>query len=170
VRSKSLDLRIGWCLANVVLLLVPVLIPVVFWSSVPGFVPGFLSYCYALLAVSLYLFDQYLKITDQKITYVNTKKWLSIIVMFGIMAFYVWYNPDKVSLKTPIISILSATIFIIVFLLAYQLNIPLLKRQEADEERKEREIDEMVKKTQETSVSTRREAQAIVKGELNEDR
>ena len=168
MKSKSLDLKIGWCVWNIALL-VPVLIPLFVGRGLPISMPGFLSYCYALVAVGYYLFDQHLKIATQDISYTSTKKSLSILAMIIIIVLYALYDPVQSSISTVILAIVSTIIFLIAFLLAYYLSVPLLKRQETEEERREEEMASIMSRRQKTGESAKKNAEAIVEEELNED-
>lgn len=168
MNSRILDLRIGWCIWNVALL-VPVLIPLFIGRDFSNFIPGFLSYCYAMIAVNYYLFDQYQKIAVEKVNFSWTRKALALLAMILVIVIYSLYNPINPSIGTITLYIVSPIIFIGTFLLAYFLNIPLLRRQEAEEEKRDKEIRNLFDERQKTSVGARKDATSVLEEELNED-
>ena len=91
MKERSVDMRISWCLWNLVALAIPVAISISIGGLKLG-LSGLLSYSYALLAVTCYLFDQHLRVTTEKIKYPNTRKYLSLTVMLGIIVFFTIYN------------------------------------------------------------------------------
>lgn len=161
MKERSLDLRIAWSIWNIAIL-IPVLIPLFSGRGIYNFVPSLLAYCYAILAVGYYLFDQHQKVTTKKINYPATKKTLSILAILGILTIYILFNPVETSSSTIILASVSPIILLISLLLAYFLNKPLLERQEVEEEQRESELQRMAEMRQEASDSAKKDAKAVV--------
>lgn len=165
------DLRRGWLLWNILMPLFPVLISITF-ATTDVVYSGFLSYCYALLAISWYLFYQHLKKTTMEgiKSGRDTRHFLPLIFMFVLLIMLLLYNYNQ-----DISEFLNRSIYLsmlvtglIILPQVYFVNIPMLERQEAEEEEREKALKERMEKQQETRDSTRKDAQAIVEEELNE--
>ena len=163
MKERSVDMRISWCLWNLVALAIPVAISISIGGLKLG-LSGLLSYSYALLAVTWYLFDQQLRVTTEKIKYPNTRKYLSLTVMLGIIVFFTIYNlqTSDVAIENVAIIIFFVLTLVLAFPLAYSLSLPLLNRQVREEEKRDEYLQNTSSEQQETRSSTRKDATAVV--------
>ena len=163
MKERSVDMRISWCLWNLIALAIPVAILISIGGLKLG-LSGLLSYCYALLAVAYYLFDQHLRVTNEKIKYPYTRKYGSFIIMIGILVFFAIYNLQSriVDINNTGLIILFILILIIAFPMAYLLSLPLLNRQVREEEKRDEYLQNISSEQQETRSSTREDTKAVV--------
>ncbi len=161
MNSRITDLTIGWGLWNLVLL-APVLAPVCLGEQFAAVVPGFLSYCYALLAISCYLFIQHFKATPNNPSWIDSRMAVLLLAMMVIMIFYFAYEPATTGLTLCSLIPICTVLFLVCFVLAYWTQTPILKRQAEEEEKKEKEMRDRMKKVHQTGDDTRENAFAVV--------
>lgn len=168
MKETHIDIRVSWCLWNAVAVMIPVVLSIFIGGLKLG-LSGVLSYSYALIAVAYFLFDQHLRVTNEKIRYPNIRKYGSLTAMFGILVFFAIYNLQSSEVGVSGMVFLLILTLVIAFLLAYSLNLPLLNRQVLEEERREEALQDMAREQQEMRSRTRKDAKSIVEDILNED-
>lgn len=163
MKERTVDMRVSWCIWNVIALAIPVTISIFIGGLELG-LSGFLAYCYALLAIAFYLFDQHLRVTNERIKYPHTRKYISITIMFGILVFLAMYNlqSEIVYFNDTILIIFIILTFLIAFPLAYSLSLPLLNRQVREEEKRDEDLQNMSREQQETRATTRKDMTAAL--------
>lgn len=100
----------------------------------------------------------------------DTRHFLPLIFMFALLIILLLYNYNQ-----NISEFLNRSIYfsmlvtgLIILPQVYFVNIPILERQEAEEEEREKAFNERMEKQQETRAATGKDMKAIVEEELNE--
>lgn len=137
LRFFSTDVRRGWVLCNIVFAALPV--AVVLLSGGADIYASVLSYCYAFLVVGTYLYYRYIKAHDSS-EKSDTIFWSSVVVIVLVLLLLQGYNSNPLVVKIVNYHI-STTIFIslativVVFYLAFKLNLPMITIEEAKDEK-----------------------------------
>ena len=170
MKERHIDTRAAWFCWNAVAMIIPVIISTLIGGYKFG-LTGILSYSYALIAVAWFLFDQHLRVTNQKIRFPNLRKIGSLTLILGILVFFIIYTLlfDEMVMSLAGMMIISTVILIAAFPVAYSLNLPLLNRQVFEEERRDEALQKIAQEQQETRSKTKQDATSAVEDTLNEN-
>ncbi len=126
-----------WFMVNFLFGILPIITSVIIGDkNYDQIYASFIAYIYTLVIVNIYIFENYLKTTKAYISLSWLIKWISILMAFIFIIYFILFNV-KVNTVYPLegrsMILISIGIFISSFILSIFLNFPSLSRNIKEE-------------------------------------
>ncbi len=152
--------KIGWVAWNFGAPLIPVIVLIPLASSEVIF-SSVLTYCYALLVLGTYLFDQYSKLRFKAGR--DSLFYISLFAVLILLALLILYNSTDIVKNIANFNVFLSFLVVIILVLplAYKLNMPFLDKQAMEEENMRLKLDENRKKAKSAGKSGKNMKNAV---------